>query len=111
MPYWYIALLVLIVGAKTMPREQKIRPIFLLSKGNELGKFLHGKTQITNESFNVISWEGIPKNTFVTLPNLEFGVYDTVANFNVGMKASVLFYENLILFLVYTCRELAKNAI
>ena len=39
-------------------------------------------------------WERIPKNTFVTLANLEFGVYDAVAHFN-GMKASVLLYEKL----------------
>ena len=37
-------------------------------------------------------WERIPKNTFVKLANLEFGVYDAVAHFN-GMKASVLLYE------------------
>ena len=33
--------------------------------------------------------------TFVTLPNLEFGIYDAVANFNIGMKTSVLIYEKL----------------
>ena len=37
---------------------------------------MHGKTQNANESFNGTIWERIPKNTFVTLPNLEFGVYD-----------------------------------
>ena len=35
------------------------------------------------------------KNTFVTLPNLEFGVCDGAAHCNVGMKASVLIYEKL----------------
>ena len=35
------------------------------------------------------------KNNFVTLPNLEFGVYNDVANFNIGMKALVLIYEKL----------------
>ena len=54
---------------------------------------MDGKTQNTNESFNGRIWERIPKNTFVTLPSLEFGVYDTVSQFNIGMKASVLIYE------------------
>ena len=51
----------------------KIRPIFLdLSKNSELEKCLHGKTQNANESFYRKIWEHIPKNAFVTLPNLEF---------------------------------------
>ena len=54
-----------------------------------------GKTQNANESFNGTIWESIPKNTFVTLPNLEFGVYDGVAQCNIRMKASVLIYEKL----------------
>ena len=54
---------------------------------------MDGKTQNTNESFNGRIWERIPKNTFVTLPSLEFGVYDTASHFNIGMKASVLIYE------------------
>ena len=33
--------------------------------------------------------------TFVTLPNIEFGVYDAVANFNIGIKASVLIHGKL----------------
>ena len=56
---------------------------------------MHGKTQNANESFNGTIWERIPKNTFVTLPNLEFGVYDGVAHCNIRMKASVLIYKKL----------------
>ena len=47
------------------------------------------------KSFNDAVWEHTPKNTFVTLPNLEFGVYDAGRYFNIGMKASVLIYEKL----------------
>ena len=82
----------------SLPRDiiYKIRPIFLeLSKDSELEKCLHGKTQNANESFNGTIWKRIPKTTFVTLPNLEFGVYDSVANFSIGMKASILIYEKL----------------
>ena len=56
---------------------------------------MHGKTQNTHESFNGTIWERIPKNTFVTLPDLEFGVYDGVAHCNIKMKASVLIYEKI----------------
>ena len=75
--------------------KYKIRPTYLeLSKESELVKCLHGKTQNTNESFNGMIWGRIPKDTFVSLPCLQFGVYDAVSNFNIGMKASVLTYEN-----------------
>ena len=74
----------------------KIKPIFEdLSKEEELEKCLHGKTQNANESFNGKIWERIPKVNYVSLPTLEFGVYDAVANFNVGRKATVLIYELL----------------
>ena len=66
-----------------------------LSKDTELEKFLLGKIQIVNESFNGTIWERIPKNTFATLPNLEFGAYDGVVHCNIRMKASVLIYEKL----------------
>ena len=52
-----------------------MRPTFLeLRKDTELEKCLDGKTQNANGSFNSRIWEHIPKNTFFTLPNLEFGV-------------------------------------
>ena len=35
------------------------------------------------------------KKTFVTLPNLEFGIHDSVAHCNIRMKALVLIYEKL----------------
>ena len=49
-----------------------------------------GKTQKAKEI-----WESIPKKTFVTLPNLEFGLYNGVAHCNIRMKTSVLIYEKL----------------
>ena len=70
--------------------------IFLgLNKDTDLEKCLHGKTQIVNESFNGTISERISKNTFVTLPNLEFGIHDSVAHCNIRMKALVLIYEKL----------------
>ena len=37
----------------------------------------------------------IPKTKYVSLTQLELGVHDAVANFNIGRKASVLIYEKL----------------
>ena len=74
----------------------KIRPIFQeLSSEENLKKCLHGRTQNQNESFNATIWERIPKSNYISLAQLEFGVYDAVANFNIGRKASVLIYEQL----------------
>ena len=57
--------------------------------------FLHGKTQNQNESFNKTIWERIPKTSFCSMTQPKFGLYDAVANFNIGRKASVLIYEKL----------------
>ena len=71
---------------------------------------MHGKTQNANERFNVTIWERIPKNAFVTLPNLEFGVCDSVAHCNIRMKASVLIYEKLnFVPVVYMLKGLKKH--
>lgn len=74
----------------------KVRPIFEdLSKESELEKCLHGKTQNSNESFNGTIWDRIPKTTYVSLTSLKLGVYDAVANFNIGFKATILMYEKM----------------
>ena len=71
---------------------------------------MHAKTQNANERFNGTIWERIPKNTFVTLPNLEFGVYDGVAHCNIRMKASVLIYEKLnFVSVVYMLKGFKKR--
>ena len=71
---------------------------------------MHDKTQNANESFNGTIWECIPKNTFATLPNLEFGVYDGVARYSIRMKASVLIYEKLnFVPVVYMLKGLKKH--
>ena len=55
-------------------------------------------------------WERIPKNTFVTLPNLEFGVCDGVAYCNIRMNASVLIYEKLdFVSVVYMLKGFKKR--
>ena len=74
----------------------KIRPVFEeLTKEDELQKCLHGKTQNANESYNGKIWDRIPKTKYVSLTVLKFGVYDAVANFNIGMKSSILIYEKI----------------
>lgn len=49
-----------------------IKPTFTVL----LKKFLHGKTQNLNKSFNNIIWSRIVKNNFVGLTILKTGVYD-----------------------------------
>ena len=49
-----------------------------LCKEEMLNKCLHGKTQNTNEPFNGIIWNRIPKATHVSLSTLCSGVYDAV---------------------------------
>ena len=47
---------------------------------------------------------------FVTLPDLELGVYDGVAHCNIGMKASVLIYEKLnFVSVVYMLKGFKKR--
>ena len=71
---------------------------------------MHRKTQNANESFNGTIWKRIPKNTFVTLPNLEFGVYDGVAHYNITLKASVFVYEKLnFVSVVYMLKGFKKR--
>ena len=38
----------------------------------------------------MITWERIPKTSYVSLSQLQLGVFDVVANFNVGRRASIL---------------------
>ena len=74
----------------------KLRPVYVeLTQEKELQKCLHGKTQNANESFNAKIWDRIPKNNYVSLDNLKFGVYDAVGNYNIGMKSTVLIFEKL----------------
>ena len=40
-------------------------------------------------------WERLPKTKYVAFNQLEFGVHDAIANFNIGRKASILIYEKL----------------
>ena len=75
---------------------EKVKPIFAaLSSEELLAGCLHGKTQNQNESFNRTVWDRLPKSKFCTLPQLQFGIYDAVSNFNIGRKASVLTFEKM----------------
>ena len=40
-------------------------------------------------------WDHVPKSRYVSFSQLELGLYDAVANFNVGRKASMLIYEKI----------------
>ena len=73
-----------------------LKPIYNdLSTDQLLNKCLHGKTQNQNESYNGTIWERLPKSKYCSFKQLEFGVFDAVANFNIGRKATILIYEKL----------------
>ena len=70
-----------------LPQEiiAKLKPMYNdLSSKELLTKCLHGKTQNQNDCFNGTIWERIPKTKYVSFEQLKFGVYDAVANFNIG---------------------------
>ena len=49
----------------------------------------HGKTQNSNESFNGMIWNRVPKATHVGWNALSLGIYDAIAHFNIGEKAAL----------------------
>lgn len=83
-------------GGLPIDVRQKILPIYVdLCKSEMLQKCLHGKTQNANESFNGMIWNRIPKANHVGIKVLSLGVYDAIAHFNYGEKASIDIMEEL----------------
>lgn len=67
-----------------------IKPIYeRLTSKEMLAKCLHGKTQNNNECFNGTVWRRCPKETYVGLTTLKFGVMDAVCHFNSGNKVEL----------------------
>ena len=66
-----------------------------LTKADILQKCLHGLTQNPNESFTSTIWERAPKTVYCVLDTLELAVYDAVANFNYGRKATIDILKHL----------------
>ena len=73
-----------------------IKPIFQdLSTDDLLSKCLHGKTQNQNEALNGMIWNRLPKSRYVGLTQFGIGVYDAVAHYNIGGKATIDIYFKL----------------
>jgi RNase P subunit RPR2 len=90
-----------------------VKPIFKdLANPNLLKKCLHGKTQNCNESVNSVIWTRIPKNVFVGMKTLQFGVYDAVACFNKGHVVKCEVFANIGMkpgyYMVSAMKELDK---
>ena len=66
-----------------------------LTKAELLKKCLHGHTQNPNESFNSTIWERAQKTVYCGLDTLEIAVYDAVAYYDYGRKATLDIYEHL----------------
>ena len=70
-----------------------IKPIFVdLCKDELLKKCLDCKTQNQNKSFNGTVWNRLQKTTYIGYHQFSLGVYDAVAVFNNGCKASIHIY-------------------
>ena len=68
----------------------ELKPIFArLSNETLLKTCLHGKTQNQNESFNRTICDRVPNTGYAGKETFELGVYDAVANFNMGGSASL----------------------
>lgn len=74
----------------------KIKPVYKDLYSDELlSKYLHGKTQNSNECLNGMIWQRGPKTCFIGFAQLELVVYDAVSHFNMGAKAALDTYEVL----------------
>ena len=70
--------------------RKAILPIYHdLTKPELLVKCLHGKTQNANESFNDMILNRVTKSAHVGLNILSLGVFDAIAHFNYGSKATL----------------------
>ena len=58
-------------------------------------------------------WDRIPETRYVVLTQVELGVYDAVANFNIVKKVSVLIYEKMNLipgkFTLQGCDKISRK--
>ena len=67
-----------------------IKPIYAaLTKESDFEKCLHGLTRNSNESFNASIWERASKSIYCGREVLELAVYDAVANYNYGRRATL----------------------
>ncbi|GFT64253.1 uncharacterized protein TNCV_5134211 [Trichonephila clavipes] len=74
----------------------KVKKVFRdLTEKDLFKKYLHGRTQNPNESFNECIWERIPKTVFVGIETLKFGVMDAVICFNDGYVSRIKVFEAL----------------
>ena len=72
-------------------------------------KYLHGKTQKSNESFNEMIWNRVPKGTHIGLDVLSVGVYDAIAHFIIGEKAALDIMEPLKIYPGYSMTKCCRS--
>lgn len=83
-------------GSFPLDVRAAILPVYTdLCKPENLKKCLHGKTQNSNESFNGMIWNRVPKAHHVGLNLLSFAVYDAISHFNDGAVASVNIFDHM----------------
>ena len=83
---------------KGLPRDVTValKPVYATLRDEALlRKCLDGKTQNQNESFNGMIWRRVPKTVFVGSDVFKVGVYDAVAHFNMGERATTKVLETM----------------
>ena len=61
------------------------------------------KRQDQNEELNGMFWERVTKGVFLESEIFQCGIYDEVANFNIGCQASVMILQKLGISPGYYC--------
>ena len=70
--------------------REAILPVYNdLCKRENLSKYLHVCTKNRNKSFNLMTWNRVPKVNQVGVDILSLGVYDAIAHFNDSVIASL----------------------
>ena len=80
-----------------------------LTKEEELSKCFHDLTQNANDSFNAMIWERGPKANYCGLNILKLCVYDAIASFNYGGKATLGLYILLHMKAGYFTNNICKQ--
>ena len=89
---------------------ETIKPIYHdLTKDTVLSRCLHGVTQNANESFNSTIWERVPKLNFCGMEKLMLAVYDAIAVYNYGRKATLDIFKNLNIIPGFYTNQMCQN--
>ena len=74
-----------------------------------ISRCLHGVTQNANLSFNTTIWKRVPKSNFCGMKKLKLAVYDAIAVYNYGRKATLDIFKNLNIIPGFYTNQMCQN--